>query len=39
MTMQAGFEALTSEAEEWEETAGILTGAAETVKGLTLTTA
>jgi hypothetical protein len=36
MTMQAGFEALTSEANEWDDTSDALTTAASTVTGLQL---
>lgn len=36
MTMQAGFEALTSEANEWDDTSDALATAASTVTGLTL---
>jgi hypothetical protein len=39
MTMQAGFEALTSEAAEWDETSRTLSDAASTVAGLGLTAA
>jgi hypothetical protein len=38
-TMQAEFEALTSEAAEWDDTAAALSTAAETVAGLQLTSA
>ena len=39
MTMQAGFEALTSEAAEWDDTSRALSDAASTVSGLTLSAA
>ena len=39
MTMQAGFEALTSEAGEWDATSRALSDAASTVSGLGLTAA
>ena len=39
MTMQAGFEALTSEAAEWDDTSRVLSDAAATVAGLDLTAA
>ena len=39
MTMQAGFEALTSEAAEWDVTSQALTDAASTVSGLQLSAA
>jgi hypothetical protein len=39
MTMQAGFEALTSEAAEWDDTSQALSDAGATVSGLTLTSA
>lgn len=39
MTMQAGFEALTSEASEWDDTSQALDDAASTVSGLGLTAA
>lgn len=37
MTMQAGFEALTSEAAEWDDTSQVLSDAASRVAGLELT--
>lgn len=39
MTIQAGFEALTSEAAEWDDTSQALSGAAGTVAGLQLSSA
>ena len=39
MTMQAGFEALTSEAAEWDDTAQVLSDAASTASSLTLSAA
>ena len=39
MTMQAGFEALTSEATEWDDTSRALSDAAGTVSGLALSAA
>lgn len=39
MTMQAGFEALTSEAEEWDDTSQALADAGSTVSGLVLSSA
>jgi hypothetical protein len=39
MTMQAGFEALTSEAAEWDDTSQVLADAASTVSGLSLSAA
>jgi hypothetical protein len=39
MTMQAGFEALTSEAAEWDDTSRVLDDAAGTVAGLGLSAA
>jgi hypothetical protein len=39
MTMQAGFEALTSEAGEWDDTSQVLSDAASTVSGLQLSAA
>ena len=39
MTMQAGFEALTSEAAEWDDTSQALSDAASTVAGLQLSAA
>jgi hypothetical protein len=39
MTMQAGFEALTGEAAEWDDTSRVLSDAATTVSGLRLSAA
>ena len=39
MTMQAGFEALTSEAAEWDDTSTALSDAASTIAGLSLSAA